>query len=140
MLRNEATGYSLEPLYEKVPDVLRGFIELVYDLNNNPSFRLIEPLLYESPFYNRSSQSIVLSLISKDDRPFVLSTPRLKETSTLHLDIPFDHPGVDELFKMKQVPGNFAYIKEALNIKDQDDELFASFFTEQPPVATKVMG
>src|SRR5579859_2476042 len=39
MLRNEALGYSLEPLYPKVPDALRGYVELVYDLNNNPSFR-----------------------------------------------------------------------------------------------------
>src|SRR5919108_3076004 len=62
MLRNEATGYSLEPLYERVPDILRGYVELVYDLNNNPSFRLIEPLLYLSPYYNPSSQSLMLSV------------------------------------------------------------------------------
>lgn len=135
MLRNEATGYSLEPLYEKVPDILRGFVELVYDLNNNPSFRLIEPLLYQSPFYNRSSQSLVLSLISGDDRPFVLSTPRLKGTNDLHLSIPFDHPSIDELFKMKRVPQSLAYIKELLGVDDSDDTLFSSFFTEQPPPA-----
>src|SRR5436190_21208149 len=52
MLRDEAKGYSLEPLYQKIPEILRGYVELVYDLNNNPSFRLIEPLLYRSQYYD----------------------------------------------------------------------------------------
>ena len=39
LLLNEAKGYSLEPLYAKVPENLKGFVELVYDLNNNPSIR-----------------------------------------------------------------------------------------------------
>jgi hypothetical protein len=28
MLNTEAKGYSLEPFYEKVPDILRGYVEL----------------------------------------------------------------------------------------------------------------
>src|ERR1700735_2648729 len=48
MLKSSAKGYSLEPMYEKVPEILKGYVELNYDLNNNPSFRLIEPLLYQS--------------------------------------------------------------------------------------------
>src|SRR5439155_17877892 len=47
-LRTRAKGYSLQPLYADVPDMLKGYVELVYDLNNQPSFRLIEPLLYRS--------------------------------------------------------------------------------------------
>src|SRR5690349_12688638 len=42
MLRTQATGYSLHPLYDKVPDILKGYVELGYDLNNHPSYRLIE--------------------------------------------------------------------------------------------------
>ena len=42
ILAEEATGYSLEPLYEKVPDQLKGYVELVYDSSNNPSIRFIE--------------------------------------------------------------------------------------------------
>src|SRR5438128_1420686 len=45
LLRTNAKGHSLIPLYALVPDILRCYVELVYDLNNNPSFRLIEPLL-----------------------------------------------------------------------------------------------
>src|SRR5262249_50439308 len=57
-LRAHAKGFSLQPLYNTVPDILKGYVELVYDLNNNPSFRLIEPLLYESRYYDRSAQSL----------------------------------------------------------------------------------
>lgn len=133
MLRNEATGYSLEPLYAKVPAPLRGYVELVYDLNHHPSFRLIEPLLYSSRYYDPSMQSLMLSLISTDDRPFVLSTPRMKEKGNVHLRLPFHHPGIDELFKMKKTPRTFAEIKEALELPDEDDEAFRTLLTAEPP-------
>jgi L-ascorbate metabolism protein UlaG (beta-lactamase superfamily) len=100
LLRQEAKGHSLEPLYSRVPERLRGYVELVYDLNNQASFRLIEPLLYRSPYYEPAAQSLMLSLISRDHRPFVLSTPRLPEPGDVHLRRPFRHPGVDELFKI----------------------------------------
>src|ERR1700739_1045387 len=66
-LLQKAKGYSLQPLYQNVPDILKGYVELVYDLNNNPSFRLLEPLLYKSIYYDRSAQSIMLSLTKGDD-------------------------------------------------------------------------
>jgi len=133
ILRNEATGYSIEPLYEKIPDILKGYVELVYDLNNNPSFRVIEPLLYRSQFYNTSAQSMMLSIINKDDRPFVLSTPRLEGPEEVHVRIPFKSEGIDELFKMKTVPQTFSYIKEAIGLEDRHDSLFRSFLTEEAP-------
>src|SRR5580692_8970307 len=89
MLRAQATGHSLEPLYKQIPEPLQGYVELVYDLHNNPSFRLIEPLLYKSPYYDPSQQTLMLSLITGDERPFVLSTPRFKEEGNAHLRIPF---------------------------------------------------
>src|SRR5260221_3409367 len=50
LLRNEARGQSLNTLYPQIPAALRGFVELVYDRNSNPSFRVIEPLLYRSSY------------------------------------------------------------------------------------------
>lgn len=133
LLRQEAKGYSLEPLYSRIPERLRGLVELVYDLNNQPSFRLIEPLLYRSPYYVESAQSLILSLIDRDDRPFVLSTPRFADNGDVHLRRPFRHSGLDELFKMKSVPQTFAYIKEALELEDELDEGFARLLTPEPP-------
>ena len=134
LLRSEAKGFSLEPFYSRVPEPLRGYVELVYDLNHNPSFRLIEPLLYESPYYDTSLQSFALSLIQGDkDRPFVLSTPRLAEEGLLFVNRPFDHPGVDALFRMKRQPRPYGEIRELLGIEEPDDALFRTFFTEEEP-------
>ncbi|MEP7339279.1 MAG: MBL fold metallo-hydrolase, partial [Acidobacteriota bacterium] len=132
-LTTEAKGHSVEPLYEKTPERLKGYVELNYDLNNQPSFRLIEGLLYKSPYYSVASQSLSLSLLRGDDRAFAYSTPRLEDPESLHLPLPFRHEGVDELFSMKDHPRTFSHIKERLGVADKDDELLASLLTEQPP-------
>ena len=58
LLNKEAKGQSLEELYDKVPDILKGYVELVYDLNGNPSFRFYENLLYQSEYLLYFSFSI----------------------------------------------------------------------------------
>jgi L-ascorbate metabolism protein UlaG (beta-lactamase superfamily) len=134
MLQREARGFSLEPLYQRLPDELRGYVELVYDLNNHPSLRLIEPLLYASPFYDPGLQSVALSLVDADtDRAFVLSTPRLPEEGLLALDIPFSHAGIDELFRMKRQPKPLSEIRELLGVSEEQTPLFSSFFTPEAP-------
>lgn len=133
MLVNEAGGFSLEPLYQKVPDILKGFVELTYDLHNHASFRLIEPLLYKSRYYNQNSQSLMLSLAESDDRPFVFSTPRLPKPGTVTIKMPFSDGRIDELCKMKYVAQPFSRIREMLEVKDEDVELFSTFFCEQGP-------
>jgi len=133
VLSDEAEGYSLEPLYKKIPSALRGRVELVYDLNNNPSIRFIEGLLYKSQYYNREAQGVSLSLVDKDDRSFVFSTPRLDDKQHLNLNISFCDERLDQLFRAKNVPQSPAYLREVLNIREQDRELFSSFFTEEAP-------
>ena len=134
MLRNEAKGFSLEPLYPRVPEPLRGYVELLYDLNNNPSFRLIERLLYSSKYYRTDYQELSLRLMDDEqDRPFVLSTPNLAGPETVRLKIPFMSPGIDELFKMKRVPQTFGFIKEMLGLPDEHDERFRTFLTTEEP-------
>jgi L-ascorbate metabolism protein UlaG (beta-lactamase superfamily) len=134
LLNNEAKGYSLEPLYEKIPQTLKGYVELVYDLNNNASIRFLEGLLYKSRYYNPEKQSLLLSLIDQDDRAFALSTPRLPDDTSLQLKIPFANEAIDELFKMKQVPQTLSYISERLGLTPDHEELFRTFLTdEQPP-------
>lgn len=133
LLRNRATGYSMEPLYAQVPERLRGYVELVYDLNNQPSFRLVEPLLYDSEYYDPAAQSLMFSLIDADDRPFVLSTPRLTDDGDVDLPIPFDHPGIDVLFSARRQPRTFDELKEALELGDHHDDAFRAFLTPDPP-------
>jgi L-ascorbate metabolism protein UlaG (beta-lactamase superfamily) len=134
LLKKSARGYSMDQLYDKVPDILKGYVELVYDLNNNASFRFFEKLLYKSECYNESSQSIALWITNNDERPFVLSTPRLEEPNVLHVDVPFRHHGIDMISKMRRIPGNIDEVAEAFSIKPEDRELFNTFFTQDIPV------
>lgn len=133
LLKSKAKGFSLEPLYDEVPEILQGYVELIYDLNNQPSFRFFESLLYKSKFYNPDSQSILLWITENDERPFVLSTPRLPDSNQVHLDIPFDHEGLDKLSKMKRIPGSVSEVKELLGISKEQEEVFDTFFTTEPP-------
>lgn len=133
MLMAASTGHSLESLYPKVPDILRGYVELTYDLNNRASARFIEPLLYRSPHYRESSQSMLLRRIEQDSRTYIFSTPRLDAEDGIHVHAPFRHEAVDALFAMRKTPGPVEPVREALGIGRADAERFSTFFTDQPP-------
>lgn len=133
MLMAEGRANSLEQLYEKVPAILKGYCELVYDLNHQPSIRFIEGLLYKSPYYDPSLQSVAFSLVESDSRPFVFSTPRMKEERSVCLKIPFSHQGLDCLFKMREEPQTFAAVKQCLGLEDEHDALFRNFLTSEKP-------
>ena len=141
MLKTKAKGASLEPLYKEVPEILKGYVELVYDLNNNVSFRFFESLLYSSPFYSKQSQSISLWETLNDERPFCLSTPQLEDSKVLQLDIPFDHKGIDTLSRMKRNPGSIEDAAEELGVREDQMELFKTFFTKKEhPTYKKYIG
>jgi L-ascorbate metabolism protein UlaG (beta-lactamase superfamily) len=133
MLQSKARGESLHPLYAQIPPILKGYVELVYDLNNHPSFRILESLLYRSEFYVRDSQSLMLSRITGDDRPFVLSTPRLPNHEICHLKIPFADETVDYLFSAKLEAKPLGELMERCGVAAPDEQVFHSFFTTQAP-------
>jgi L-ascorbate metabolism protein UlaG (beta-lactamase superfamily) len=129
----EANGYSLEPLYPKVPAPLRGYVELLYDLNNHPSVRFIEGLLYRSPYYDESLQSLALFAVAGDDRPFVFSTPRLEDESQLKLRVPFADESLDALFRMRFNADSYERIRDICRIEESQESVFRSLFTGQEP-------
>lgn len=133
LLESKARGHSLHPLYPLVPDQLRGYVELNYDKQDRPSFRLLEPLLYESRFYDSSAQTLMLSNITGDDRPFVLSTPRLPAEGHLHLEVPFDDPRIDLLFRTKTEPRSWRALCDLFPLDGDARALFRSFFTTDAP-------
>jgi L-ascorbate metabolism protein UlaG (beta-lactamase superfamily) len=120
LLSVEAHGGSLEPLYPRVPDILRGFVELHYDLNHRPKFRVIEALLYRSRFYRDGRQGFALSVARDDQRPFVLSTPRLAEPGTLFTPIPFRSEAVDVIARMRGTPAPLGVLRDALGMTSEE--------------------
>lgn len=135
LLKEHGQGYSLENLYAMVPEILKGYVELVYDLNNNASYRLYEGLLYQSKFYRKDLQSIALWKTENDERPFCLSTARLDDPDVLNIDIPLDHPGIDAMSRMKRTPGSVSALMAQLGVPQKKEQLFRSFFTDEVPRA-----
>jgi L-ascorbate metabolism protein UlaG (beta-lactamase superfamily) len=136
ILVEEGKGFSLEGLYKRVPEALRGYVELVYDLRDNPNMRFLEGLLYKSKYYSRSSQSLCFSLMKPDAREFVISTPRLANPGDYMLDMAFDAPAVDQLYAMRYKKAPFGAICEALGVPEKDAEAFRTYFTTEEPRRT----
>ena len=133
LLSEQAKGYSLQPLYDSIPPALQGYVELGYDLRNQPSFRFIERLLYSSRYYDSTAQSFVLSAISDDSRPFIFSTPRLDSSDSIHWQAPFAIESVDALFRLKSEPAAYGEIRELLGLSERDDSILKPLLTDREP-------
>jgi L-ascorbate metabolism protein UlaG (beta-lactamase superfamily) len=137
LLALHTSGQSIESLYEKIPEKLRGFVELTLDLQHRPSFRLIEPLLYKSQYYLPALQSLSFGALSKvEERPFVLTTPRLPDDKHIQIKLDFNSPFVDTIFRARenaisssQVDGLFASVEKVggLNYRDLFTEKKSAF-------------
>lgn len=135
MIRQEATGFDLTPLYPKLPEALSGLVEIAYDTSNQPSLRFIEPLVYQSLAYSEDRQSIQLSLETATERPFVLSTPRLPSPDVVDVGIPFRHPGLTELFDARIRPTTLAKLREALELDDEQAAGLGRLLATEPCLA-----
>ena len=134
----DAKGCSLAPYYQRLPDPLRGYVELVYDYFNRPSLRFFENLLYQSRYFNSSLQSLRLSRLDLDNsRPFFFNTPRLMEEGQIDWQIPFDAFQVDQLFMLDTQPQSFDFICEALQLSERSRGRLLPMLTEEPRLPPK---
>jgi len=135
LLRSHTSGESIEPLYRKIPEKLRGFVELFMDSEHHPSYRFIEPLLYRSEFYKRELQSLGFGRLSRvKERPFVFSTPRLPDENHLQLSLDYNHEKVDMLFRARELPLSHAELDWLItNTGSKGGLAMADLFTEQAP-------
>lgn len=135
VVKSHTTGETIEPLYEQVPDLLKGYVELHMDLYHQPSYRLLESLLYRSRYYDKSIQSVSFGLLSRvKQRPFVLSTPRLPDANHLHLNLPFESKVWDKLFRTRQVPATAEELAEIFGGDVTEGGLpYMDLFTTEAP-------
>jgi L-ascorbate metabolism protein UlaG (beta-lactamase superfamily) len=132
-LVEEAKGQSLEPYYQRLPDSLRGYVELVYDYYNRPTVRFFERLLYKSKYYDKSLQSFRLSPFTTDScRPFFMSTPRLMEDDHIDWQVPYDDLRVDELFKLDNEPQHLGHVRDILGLTSASDNILLPLLTTEP--------
>ncbi len=134
-VRQGGTGFSLTPLYPKLPAELSGLVELSYDTSNQAAVRFIEPLVYESGAYTEDRQSVQLSLETGKERPFILSTPRLSSPDTLDLRIPFRHPGLEELVRSRVHGAKLSTLREMLELDEGQAVQLDRLLIAEPDVA-----
>jgi L-ascorbate metabolism protein UlaG (beta-lactamase superfamily) len=131
-LAQSAKGEALDSYYERIPEALGGFVELVYDYMHRPMVRHIESLLYESRYYRKDLQSLRLfRLLSDGSRPFFMSTPRLLQEGQVDWSVPFENPEVDELFNLDRTPRPLGYIREMLGLNSKDDGTLQALVSDQ---------
>lgn len=134
LVKSHTSGETIEPLYERIPEKLKGYVELFMDLYHQPSYRLIESLLYRSPYYDRSIQSVSFGLLSRvPQRPFVLSTPRLPDANHLHLNRPFESKVWDRIFRTRETPAPESEVAEWFAEGTEGGLHWRELFTTEPP-------
>jgi L-ascorbate metabolism protein UlaG (beta-lactamase superfamily) len=146
IIREQAAGLSLDRLYQHLPNLVKGYIELAYDLYGQPNFKLLEPLLYADQLYLKDAQTVMLSLITDDNRPFSLSTPRIENQHTKNffmLNHSFSDDIYDTLFNSRYqglsentLMSLWAQLK---NPQNPDYLVFKQLFTTAPRKTKKLL-
>lgn len=133
LLESKQDCAGFEDIYRQMPEAVRGYVELVYDLSHRPSVRFLESVLYRSQAHRPSNQSICLSLVNSDERRFVFGTPRLPDDDNLVLDIGFDDARIDYLARLRSRGGGVADIQSAMGLDVAQSRRLSKFLTTEKP-------
>lgn len=133
-LQENADGYSLNEFYETLPESLKGLVEFLYDTNNHASIRLFEEFLYDEDLMLHAME-IMLQPVDESNRPFFMSTPRLRSPESMSFKMKFNDQRLDALSSMRTNAGSFTSIARQFEVTEQDMPVFRDFFTMEPPVS-----
>lgn len=127
-------GASMDALYARVPDALRGMVELVVDGRNRPAVRYSEGLLYRSAWYRPDNQGVALRRVADSDRrAFVMSTPRLPADIDVYLPLPFADARLDRLFRARHEAVDVDALASDLGLDAATCDRFHGLFTDEAP-------
>ncbi len=132
-LQQEATGHSLDGFYDRLPQSLKGCVELLYDNMNQPRIRFIEELMTGAEFSSRPHQSLLLSNQPEEERDFFLSTPRLPQAGQLLINAPFADPRLDMLARMRTAPADAKEVASALELSEEQARIFSGLCSDEAP-------
>jgi L-ascorbate metabolism protein UlaG (beta-lactamase superfamily) len=135
LMRSHTSGESIDYIYPLIPGPLKGVVEIFMDMEHRASYRFIEPLLYRSKYYKPSLQSASFGLLSKvEERPFVLSTPRLPDENHLQVNAQFASSFLDSIFRARNIPLSMSEIDQLFSDKRIEGGLdYRELFTEEEP-------
>ena len=133
-LQEGANGYSLNEFYKTLPESLKGLIEFLYDANDQASIRLFEEFLYDEELMAHTME-IMLQPVGENDRPFFMSTPRLRSSESMSFNMKFNDRRLDALSAMRTKAGSFTAIARQFDVAEHDMAAFRNFFTAEHPVS-----
>jgi L-ascorbate metabolism protein UlaG (beta-lactamase superfamily) len=133
MLGDQPTGADLAGLHRRLPELLRGAAEVVYDGTSKPALRIVEQFFYDSAAYDTGRQSLRLTRGRTAAPAGDLDEPRLPEPDAVDLPVPFCHPAVDELVAARIRPIDPARLRAALGIDDWQASGLERSFTRTFP-------
>lgn len=128
-----ADGHDVAPVYARLPESVRGFVEIVYDDHHRPRCRFREAMLYRSRYATSRRQGLALGLHDGDERPFVLSTPRVAGPDTAVVAIPLADPGLDVVMRSRHEPVRFGDLVDGLGLDVEQRAWAARAWTEAAP-------
>lgn len=129
-LVSTASGYCLNDYRRQAPEVLRGRVDLVYDLNHQPKIKIIEEMMAIDDLGLRGGQAILIHDRRDDERPFFLSTPLLEPGDGLICEVGLGSEAVRLLCQAKSVAVEFAALASLLDV---EEHILEPFFTDVPP-------
>ena len=131
-LVEEADGGVLRPLYARVPDALRGLVEFAYDGRNRPRVLFREPFLYRGRHDPSPREAVHLALNQGDDRPFIVSTPRVTTDRGVVASMPLASEAIDVIARARFEPVPLGALREAVGPEAAATPLFDQLWTEEP--------
>ena len=131
-LQESGRGYSLQEFYTRSADTLSGLVEFLYDLNCHPKLRVYEELLYDEDLCS-DTYEVMLTSVPEEERPFFMSTPRLKTVENMILKMHFADLRMDKLASLRTIPAPFSEVAKEFAIPQEQLSEFRRFFTEVPP-------
>jgi L-ascorbate metabolism protein UlaG (beta-lactamase superfamily) len=129
-LQTAAIGFSLAEFYDRLPERLRGRVEIAYDLHNHPNMRLLEEMFETDDLGLRDAQEILLHTRPDAQRAFFLSTPRIGRQDGLRLQTPFDADATMQLCEARQRPVDLGELARRLGTSEAQ---LRPWFTETAP-------
>jgi L-ascorbate metabolism protein UlaG (beta-lactamase superfamily) len=133
LLAAKGKGYSLDALYDTLPEVLRGVVEFSYDLNNAPVLKIREEMMKGDARFACNFREVALTRVEDTKRNFFINTPKMPEAEDVTLPIEFDSPALQALAASRLHPVNLQELSTQLGLSG-DTERLAPFFTSEAPV------
>ncbi|MGW5456693.1 MBL fold metallo-hydrolase [Nocardia sp. NPDC003979] len=130
LMLGEVDGQDLEPLYAKVPEPLRGQVELVYNRYNQAGVRFLEGILYRGPYYDPGLQAVRLERVDPDEPGEGLAVPRLPKPGRMIRSAPFGSEIWDLIGRARHTPVRAHDLAHGLGV---DVEELRPFLTTEPP-------